>query len=363
MTGSNHGYRVYHICPYGQGGISTVADSILNSSLHTSYNLKRYNTTFYRFRIIPYAVTVLRCMKMQNTQNEIVHIHVASKGSFFRKFIIGRICKKKRIPYIVHIHGAKFREFYSDADSKTRTKICRFFYDAERIIVLTKDWLPFIQDLGFADKTVIIPNFTAVPEYRRADPEKGTVHLLFLGRIGQRKGVYDLIRAMDLVINKHKFNRIRLVIAGDGGRKKASRMVEEYGIRDYVTVRGWVSGPRKDKLLRLSDIMVLPSYFESFGLSLIEGMSYGIPVISSTAGSIPAVVRNGADGILVAPGNIDELAKAIITLAADEKMRREMGENGRKRVVENYSEERVCSMIDRLYLSVFRNMAKPEDGG
>lgn len=362
MTVNHNGYKVYHICPNGQGGISNVADLILNSFLHSSYELHRYNTTYFHFRMIPYAVTLIRCMLIKNTQNELVHIHVASRGSFLRKQYIGRIFKKKSIPYIVHIHGAKFREFYSDSDKNIRKKICDFLGHAERIIVLTEDWIPFIQELGFADKTDIIPNFTIVPEYKRNSTGNNNVLLLYLGRIGQRKGAYDLIRAMNLVVNEHKIKVVKALIAGDGDIKQASRMVENYEIRDYVTIRGWVSGPRKDELLRLSDIVVLPSYFESFGLSLIEGMSYGIPVISSTAGSIPSVVRNGVDGILVDPGNIDELAKAIITLAANEKMRRAMGENGRKRVVENYSEERVCSMIDGLYLSIFRNMAKPEDG-
>jgi glycosyltransferase involved in cell wall biosynthesis len=109
-----------------------------------------------------------------------------------------------------------------------------------------------------------------------------------------------------------------------------------------VTFCGLV--PHKDVVnyYHNADIFINPSFYETLGMSTIEAMASGLPVITTPVGGVPEVVEHGKTGLLVKPGDTDELVKAIIRVLEDKDLRLLMGQAARKRAVELFSWERIC---------------------
>ncbi|HET6462815.1 MAG TPA: glycosyltransferase family 4 protein, partial [Candidatus Krumholzibacteria bacterium] len=144
--------------------------------------------------------------------------------------------------------------------------------------------------------------------------------------------------------------RVRVLLAGDGPRRDALRQyAQQLGIAGRVEFLGM----RRDvaRLLHASDMVVLPSrdVVETLPLSVLEAMASGIPVIASRAGSVPEVVRDGETGLLVAPGSVDELARAIAAILDDPEAAIRRAELARARVETYYSVDRTATGYQQLF--------------
>ncbi|UCC80887.1 MAG: glycosyltransferase family 4 protein [Candidatus Zixiibacteriota bacterium] len=146
--------------------------------------------------------------------------------------------------------------------------------------------------------------------------------LLFVGACTKVKGLKYLAEAL----TKIRWLDFRLRVAGEyniGGAyyRKVNKIIEDGGIADKVDFSGFVRAGRLSEFYRSSSIYVLPSLSEGYGRSLIEALSFGLPIIASNTGAIPELVKDGENAILVEPKNPEALAEAIMRLASDpEKM-------------------------------------------
>ena len=165
--------------------------------------------------------------------------------------------------------------------------------------------------------------------------------LLFLGVLIPRKGVSDLIEAISRINKANMLGNIRLVIAGIGESESSLRQqVVDSRLANVISFAGWVADEKKKNLLLNSQILISPSYNEGLPISILEAASYGMPIIATDVGDTTAVVKNGENGYVIKPGDIDALSEAIIKLA-----------NG-----EQYNEMSICSrklIKDSFSLSIF----------
>ena len=134
--------------------------------------------------------------------------------------------------------------------------------------------------------------------------------MIFLGRIGERKGVFDLLDAVVGVQDDCR-GKARFYIGGDGDTAKLKNSIAEGAVADLVEFIGWVSGEQKEELLERSHVMILPSYNEGLPISLLEAMSYGMPLISTHVGGIANILTDGENGFVVEPGNAKQIGLAI----------------------------------------------------
>ena len=141
-----------------------------------------------------------------------------------------------------------------------------------------------------------------------ADPDK--VKLLYLGIIGQRKGIYDLLRVIGDDATHYR-KHIQLRIGGNCEEEKIKETIEGFGIQDFVKFEGFVKGDKKTEDLNWADIFVLPSYNEGLPVAILEAMSYGMPIISTNVGGIPEVVKDDVNGKLIVPGDLEAIKKSI----------------------------------------------------
>ncbi len=167
-----------------------------------------------------------------------------------------------------------------------------------------------------------------------------------IGRLEPVKGPAYFIEAAKIVAEQ--FAQAKFILVGEGSlRRRLERRIEEAGLRGRFILTGW----REDipQVLSMLDLLILPSLNEAVGIVLIEAQALGIPVIASCVGGVPEIVKDNQAGILVPPGNIRDLARAINYLLADEQKRQEMGQKAKAWVEGRFRVEDMVNGISQLY--------------
>ncbi|MDW6022419.1 glycosyltransferase family 4 protein [Mesorhizobium sp. BAC0120] len=254
---------------------------------------------------------------------DLVHINLSSRGSTYRKIVIAACARMMRVPYVIHLHGSEFRSFWSNSSPIVDRSIHALFEKASRIIVLGTPWQAFIAERvpNAHGRIVIVPN--AVEEPRVAHVGGGaSVHILFLGRISDRKGVPHLVKALARMKDVPGW---RATLAGDGAVDDLKSEITALGLADRVTVPGWLGPEETARLLATGDILTLPSHAENLPMSIIEAMASGLGVVATPVGAVEDIVKDGKTGLLVPPGDDSALADALSRLVQDGELRQRLG--------------------------------------
>ena len=335
------------------GGITTVMDEITKNYMMDEYNFKIIYTVTTNKKILAFLNASIKILKLLiNNKVELVHMHMASYGSFYRKTLLILLFSFFNIPIVVHSHGAEFQKFYNSLPMILKKYADYCLNKADYIIVLTKSWKMFYSNfIKENDKIVVIGNFVELSKKeitKNYDCE--FIQILFLGRLGHRKGTYNLINAAE-ILSKKKI-KFKIILAGDGEVEKCKQIIKDKNIEEYVEVVGWINKEEKVKYLEESDILTLPSYYESFGVALIEAMSYKLPVVASTGGQMYEVVRDKEDGLLVEPGDEIGLANALEKLIVSKELRKLYGENGYEHVVTTFTDNVIIPKYKLIYNTI-----------
>jgi glycosyltransferase involved in cell wall biosynthesis len=128
----------------------------------------------------------------------------------------------------------------------------------------------------------------------------------------------------------------------------AHQLCASLGLTDHITLAGQLSDEEKFFELSRADILVLPTHTEGFPLSLLEGMAMGLPVVTTPVGGIPEIVKDGVNGYLVSPKDVEMLAERILTLVKEPGKRQRMGEANARLYREQLSAHKVVARIHTL---------------
>jgi glycosyltransferase involved in cell wall biosynthesis len=180
-----------------------------------------------------------------------------------------------------------------------------------------------------AERIIIKPHFVADPGETR--PKQGG-HALFLGRLEPEKGIMELLEAWRLLPG------FTLRVAGDGPLKAVIQERLRDPALSHVSMLGWLPRERVDAQLANARFLVIPALgSESFGITAIEAFSHAVPVLTSAAGALPEIVRDGVNGILVDPRNKTELAAQARRLFDDTPLWLRMARQARADYLSAYS--------------------------
>lgn len=339
-----------------KGGMTTVVDNYFNYGLDKEVRLK-YIETINDSNKVSKFVKEFKGMNdfKKNIDNyDIVHIHMASRRSSFRKGKYVRIAKEKGKKVILHIHGAEYKVFYNECNEKQKKYVKETLNLADKIIVLSEEWKEFFKNLVPENKIVVIYNSIILPEdfEKNLDTEK----ILFLGRIGKRKGIYDLLDVVEQLVKKHP--NIKLYVGGDGEIDNLKKLVKEKKIENNFEYIGWINGEAKEKILKECSFYVLPSYNEGMPMSVLEGMAYKNVTISSNVGGIPKVIKNGENGFIINPGDKEKLYECLDIALNNKDIRKKMSFNARKTMLEKFDINNTINFLIKEYINVFKDKAK-----
>lgn len=338
-----------------RGGIGAILETYSSffNPFHFISSFQPFNSNnrkvFFFLKQIRIFIKYLR----RNKQIQIVHIHSSKNGSFYRKFIVFLIAKikyKKKIIY--HIHSGQFDLFYKNSNWLIRRLIKYIVQKSDVLICLSNYWKTFFKTNFHIKNIAIINNVVISPKLigKKNNLTNTIKNVLFLGRIGDNKGIFDVIQA--IIKNKNIYNnKIKLHIGGDGDIKKLKKVIEENKLQNIVEYVGWVSDTEKDRLLLKSDIYILPSYAEGLPISILEAMNYGIPIISTNVGGIPEIVKHQYNGILFQPGDIDAIENALQFFINQPQKIEEYGRNSLE-LIQPYLPNTVIEQLVQCYQSI-----------
>jgi glycosyltransferase involved in cell wall biosynthesis len=314
----------------GQGGIDRIMAALQAElaqthaqDVHVRFMATRGagSIVFAPFHLLRFCAAII--LGRMRGQLDLVHINLASKGSTYRKLIIANCARLVGAPYLLHLHGAEYRTFWSDGKTLLNRAIRHMFAHAAGIIVLGSPWKAFVESRvpEAASRIVIVANAVAPPRL----PHVGggdQVHILFLGRVEDRKGIPQLVKALAAMRERKGW---RATIAGDGAVEELRCELDRLGLADRVDVPGWLGPDDVARLLSASDILTLPSLSENLPMSVIEAMAYGLGVVVTPVGAVEDIVRHEETGLLVAPGDAQALTDALSRMVEDQDLRKRFG--------------------------------------
>lgn len=285
---------------------------------------------------------------------DIAHLHVAERGSFIRKSLIALTLKGFGIPIVLHHHGAEFDEYYLSAPPLLKKFISYILYKADVNIVLSNRLIGSITSKAGKAKTEVVYNAVEVPE---ENPYRASSRgILFCGRLGHRKGTYDLLEAIKRLSDDIDTD-IKFYLCGDGDIEQVKEKCSNLGIASRIGHIGWTDGKLKAYIMRQSMINVLPSYNEGLPMTILETMACGIPSITTRIASIPEVVADGRNGLLIDPGDIDALCDALKKLINDDELRIKLSDESYKTVRQRFSLDHSVARLKEIYEYIFSRAA------
>lgn len=330
------------------GGISAVVQYWSNNIEDLQYfPTCKDGSNFTRLIIFAKSVLSLRKTLRNNKAIKILHIHTAAGADIIRTTIMVDIAKKYGLKVIIHSHSSMLKDYYNSVDDKKKAKIREMFNKADILVVLSESWRNYFRGLGIPDeKIVILHNITAYPTIVPATKNENKVRLLFMGEIGPRKGVFDLLKSIGNHREELK-DKIELRIGGNKMEDKLMATIHEYGLESFVHFEGFVANEKKIELLNWANVFVLPSHNEGLPISILEAMSYKMPIISTPVGGIPEVVDE-SNGVLVTPGDDQQIYEAIIKYVDNQEMIEQQGQSSFKKV-ETYMPDYVLNHLKQIY--------------
>lgn len=322
-----------------------------NVKLKSTKNLKIYRLLGWEFGHFPILPSLFfKLIKIP--KDSIIHVHIAPA---FVPEIVFLVSKLRGIPYVAHIH--------LDVRPSTKMGFLLPFYKkvflqkilnySSKIIVPTKDYIDLVSKKYSISKNkiYIVPYGIDLKKFKSLSGKShDPIRLLFVGRLEIQKNVPLLIRSFKKITEKNVRN-IELHIVGDGEEKsKIINLIKEEKLEKKVILHGALRGKRLYKIFSNSDIFILTSRYESFGIVLIEAMVSGLPIVASNIPAVRNVVENNKTGLLVKPLP-EDFAKAIEKLLNSSQLREKLIKNGLEEV-KKYSWDKIIEKFEDIYREV-----------
>ena len=300
--------------------------------------------------------------RLRSQQVELIHDH----GVWLvTNYMAARLAYKYGVPLAISTHGMV--EPWSLAQSATKKKIAfsiyqRGVFKRASVFFATSEAEAFnIRQLGLKQPIAVIPNGVAIPEsisLSKETRQNSERIILFLSRVHKKKGLINLARAWANI----REPGWRLVIAGNdesGHKEEVLSVIRGLGIGQWFDFIGPVHGKDKEDIYLNADVFILPTFSENFGVVIAEALSYGVPVITTTGTPWKSLVKSNS-GWWVKP-DVEHITAAIReAISMTDGERSDMGLNGRKHVIDNYSWTSVVSGTLSVYSWLLGQSERPD---
>ena len=289
---------------------------------------------------------------VKHEQLDLLHVHYAiphASAAYMAKKILAE--EDIHVPVVTTLHGTDITLLGKDASFEPVISFA--INKSDKVTAVSSSLKNDTYKLFGVNKDIeVIPNFIRIDqanyvpneELRQNYAPNGEKIIAHISNFRPVKRIPDIIEVFNLVKKEVK---AKLVLVGDGpDRSKVSQMCREYGICDDVLLVGKLKNPTE--VLSISDLFMLPSEQESFGLAALEAMAEGVPVVSSNTGGIPELNRHGVSGMMSNLGDIEEMAKHCVYLLDSEKRLEKFKKQALKRAKE-FDISKVLARYEKIY--------------
>lgn len=339
-------------------GISSVTRFIIDNNRAANYlhfllgKKDREKGGLRRVLALWHSYRAWKHMLSDNT-DALIHYNLPlSRASLLRDPWFMRYALRRGHKMVVHMHGGLFLTaphipFYLGP-------ILRWVFSQRVPFIALSDMEKDILTARWGAKTVVsLPNCVdlhdaqAFAEEKRSCDDTRPLHLGYLGRIEPNKGMNELLTACRQL--KQKGCPFLLMMAGKEQTEGEYLPRFERELKDSFRYVGLVSGPTKCQFLRSLDVLVMPTYFEGLPMSLLECMSYGAVPVVSPVGSIPQVVTDGVNGLLIHTHDSDSIVEAVRRLNEDRTLLKTLGHAARQTIFSQYNPLRYVDELNQIY--------------
>ena len=315
-----------------------------NEQVHLTYvatstagsKLKRLNAMFQGWRKAKQIIAAGKA--------DILHVHMAEKGSTFRKGMLVKYARRHNVKTIIHIHAGPFMEWYHTLSDGKKNHVRRYFESADRVIVLGNYWKKKMAELKPERDIKVIYNGINVPEHNLYCADSHNI--IYMGRINEKKGIWDLLDAVKRINLSLPENTV-FQIYGEDETGKLENRIAEMGLEKRVEIKGWIGEQEKQNAYLNAMIMVLPTYIEGLSMTVLESMAYGVPVITTGITTMPELLGGITD--MIVPGDTEALAEKIVELGQDQSKRKEISRKEFEKVKKYFSKTEMISKTIEVY--------------
>jgi N-acetyl-alpha-D-glucosaminyl L-malate synthase BshA len=307
----------------------------------------------YELVLASKMVDVVRYEKL-----DLLHVHYAiphASAAYMAKQILAQ--ENIQLPVITTLHGTDITLLGKDASFEPVISFA--INQSDYVTAVSNSLKNDTYKLFGVDKEIeVIPNFICMDQFqslktngiRDAYATKSQKIISHISNFRPVKRVADIVRTFDLIRKKVD---AKLILVGDGPeRSKIESLCRELDVCDDVVMLGKLKNP--NEVLGVSDLFILPSESESFGLAALESMAAGVPVISTNTGGLPEVNRHGVTGMMSDVGDVEDMAKNAIHILSDEKILKKYSDNARRRAQE-FDIDNVLPKYEELYAKAMEN--------
>lgn len=278
---------------------------------------------------------------------ELVHIHMAEKGSVYRKGIVVKWAKAFGCKVIIHMHAGPFMHWYDTTSEKQQKWISTMLNQADKVLMLGKYWEASMEAILPKGKMEVLYNGVQIPEERLYNPE--AKNIVYFGVINRDKGVPELLQAMKMLDDRLD-KAYQLFLYGKDLEGNLEEQIDRLQLKDRVLYKGWINPEQRDMALRNATLSVLPSHFEGLSMSVIEAMSYGVPVVTTNISTMPELL--GTDIPLVEVDNARMLAEEIEKYCLNEQLRETCSEKLYNRAKQYFNLDGTIEQLAGIWLDM-----------
>jgi N-acetyl-alpha-D-glucosaminyl L-malate synthase BshA len=295
---------------------------------------------------------------------DVVHAHYAvphATAAFLSRQVLASSGTAPRV--VTTLHGTDITLVGNDP---SYSQIVAFSIEQSDRVTAVSDSLraATIAELGVTRDITVIPNFLDCSIHRRVDHldlrrrfSDGDPNVRIITHVSNFRPVKRIDALLAIFDKIRQAVPSRLLLVGDGPElATAYRVGRERGISEFIHIVG--AQEEVVPLLSVSDLFLLPSAQESFGLAALEAMACGVPVVASQVGGLPEVIQHGVCGFLHPPDALDEMARSAIAVLTDPAMHRRMAQAACRRVQEEFCAERVVPMYEACYQQLLDSATK-----
>ncbi len=302
----------------------------------------------------------------RDEQLDIIHAHYAvphATAGYLAKQILGASGSGRKVPRVITtLHGTDITLLGADRSYK---EIVAFSIAQSDGVTAVSESLKAdtYRELGHSRDIRVIPNFVDAEEAKRSARARAELRAAFAPageklviHVSNFRPVKRVTAAIEIFRQIHAAMPSRMLMVGDGpDLAEAMQQARDQGLGDAIRFLG--DQEQVVQLLSASDLFLMPSAQESFGLAALEAMACEVPVVASCVGGVPELVEDGVTGILCPPDDLAAMSSAAIRLLTDEKLHARLAQAARKRAMDRFTDTRIVPLYERYYDEVLAGQA------